>query len=226
MQDDILGSELARVRAELTAAEVEYASLGAKIKGLRAHAEGLNQALSGRGGQSGKADIAKPRTDAIVDVLMASDTEMAIKDVIAALRDSGRDHESYDNVAADLAYLVDRGRIARRRRGVYSRPDRIVIRLTAGSLNSNYIAVGNHLGFFPADAVGAANAKDGAGAMLTLHYAGLPDPVETDIAGRPQLDFRRRGSIRKFFEHHKLQPGDEIAIEKQSDYEYRVVPNR
>jgi len=142
------------------------------------------------------------------------------------LRDSGRDHESYDNVAADLAYLADRGRIARRRRGVYSRPDRIVIRLTAGSLNNNYIAVGNHLGFFPADAVGAANAKDGEGAMLTLHYAGLPDPVETDIAGKPQLDFRRRGSIRKFFEHHKLQPGDEIAIEKQSDYEYRVVPNR
>jgi len=50
--------------------------------------------------------------------------------------------------------------------------------------------------------------------MLTLHYAGLPDPVETDIAGSPHLDFRRRGSIRKFFEHHKLRPGDEIAIEK------------
>ena len=65
-----------------------------------------------------------------------------------------------------------------------------MIRLTAGSLNNNYIAVGNHLGFFPADAVGAANAKDGEGAMLTLHYAGLPDPVETDIAGKPQLDFR------------------------------------
>src|SRR5207237_8150263 len=97
------------------------------------------------------------------------------------LRDSGRDHGSYDNVAADLAYLAGRGRIARRRRGVFSRPDRIVIRLTAGSLNNNYIAVGNHLGFFPADAVGAANAKDGEGAMLTLHYAGLPEPAETEI---------------------------------------------
>jgi len=35
----------------------------------------------------------------------------------------------------------------RLRRGVYSRPDRIVISLTAGSLNNNYIAVGDHLGF-------------------------------------------------------------------------------
>jgi hypothetical protein len=59
--------------------------------------------------------------------------------------------------------------------------------------------------------------------MLTLHYAGLPDPVQTDIAGG-HLFFRRRDSIRKFFEHHKLQPGDEIAIEKQSGYEYRVLP--
>jgi hypothetical protein len=226
MPDEILRSELEQVRSELAAAEVQYASLGAKIKGLRAHAEALSQALAGVGGKNGKASITKPRTDAIVDVLMASDTEMTISDVITALHDSGRDQESYDNVAADLAYLADRGRIARRQRGVYSRPDRVVIPLTAGSINNHYIVVRKHLGFFPADSVGEANANDGTGAMLTLHYAGLAEPVQTDIAGRPHLDFRDRGSIRKFFEHHNLQAGDEIAIEKQSDYEYRVVPVR
>jgi hypothetical protein len=225
-QIDVLKSELEQVRSQLAAAEVEYASLGAKISGLRAHAEALNQALSGAGSHSDKVSRGKPRTEAIVDVLKEADAEMTIKDVIAALHDSGRDQESYDNVGVDMAYLADRGRIVRLRRGVYSRPDRIVIPLTAGSLNNNYIAVGDHLGFFPADAVGAANADNGEGVMLTLHYAGLPDPVETDIAGSPHLDFRRRGSIRKFFEHHKLQPGDEIAIEKISDYEYRVVPVR
>jgi hypothetical protein len=232
MPDDILRSELDRVCSELAAAELEYASLGAKIRGLRAHAEALTQALSGLGGHNGKASIAKPRTEAIVDVLTEADTEMTIKDVIAALHDGGRYQERYDNVAADLAYLAERGRIARLRRGVYSRPDhiysrtdRIVIPLTAGSLNSNYILVGDHLGFFPADTVGAANADDGEGAMLTLHYAGLPDPVQTDIAGS-HLFFRDRLSIRKFFEHHKLQPGDEIAIEKQSNYEYRILPAR
>jgi hypothetical protein len=214
------------VRSELAAAEVQYASLGAKIRGLRAHAEALTQALAGAEGHSGKASITKPRTDAIVDVLMAADTEMTISDVITALHESGRDQESYDNVAADLAYLADRGRIVRRQRGVYSRPDRIVLPLTAGSINNHYIVVRQHLSFFPAKAVGKANANDGEGEKLTLHYAGLAEPVQTDIAGRPHLDFRDRGSIRRFFEHHKLQAGDEIAIEKQSDYEYRIVPVR
>lgn len=57
-----------------------------------------------------------------------------------------------------------------------------------------------------------------------MHYVGLPETERTDIAGPPHLDFRRRGPIRRFFEHHKLQAGDKIAIEKRSDYEYRVTP--
>jgi hypothetical protein len=226
VQDNILRSELEQVNSELAAAEVEYASLGAKIKGLQARSEALTRALSGMAGHSGKASITKPRTDAIVDVLMASDTEMTINDVIAALHHNGRDHESYDNVAADMAYLADRGRIDRLRRGVYARPERIVIALTQGSLNNSYINLGNHLDFFPADAVGSTSRHGGEGAMLTLHYDGLPEPVKTDIAGAPHKDFRDRGSIRKFFAHHDLKPGEKIAIVKQSDYEYRVLPAR
>ena len=61
MQDDILKSELEQVQSELAAAEVEYASLGAKIKGLQARSEALTQALSGMAGHSGKAGITKPR---------------------------------------------------------------------------------------------------------------------------------------------------------------------
>jgi hypothetical protein len=226
--DDILGAELDRVRSELAAAEVEYARLGAKITGLRAHAEALTRALSVAGGHSRKIGMTKPRTDAIVDILVAADAGMTINEVIAALRDNGREHESYDNVASDLAYLADRGRIARLRRGVYGRPspDRIVITLTGGSIRQNYIVVRDHLDFFPANAVGKANEDDGQGAQLTLHYAGLPEPERTDIAGHPHLDFRRRRPIRRFFELHELQSGDKIAIEKQSDYEYRVVPLR
>jgi hypothetical protein len=225
VQDNILRSELEQVHSELAAAKVEYASLGAKIKGLQAQSEALTQALSGMAGHSSRASITKPRTDAIVDVLMASDTEMTINDVIAALHNSGRD-ENYDNVAADLAYLADRGRVDRLRRGVYVRPERIVITLTQGSINNSYINLGNHLDFFPADAVGSTSRSGGEGAMLTLHYAGLPDPVETDIAGAPHKDFRDRTSIRKFFAHHDLKSGEKIAIVKRSDYEYRVLPAR
>jgi len=228
MADDILETEFERVRSELAAAEIENARLGAKIKGLRAEAEALTQARAAVNGKSRRTSVPKPRTDAIVDVIMATGTEMTINDVVAALHDEGRDHESYESVGSDLAYLVDRGRIARLRRGVYGRPspDRIVITLTGGSIRQNYIVVRDHLSFFPADAIGEANEQDGQGAKLTLHYAGLPEPERTDIAGHPHLDFRRRGSIRKFFELHKLQSGDKIAIEKQSAYEYRIAPAR
>lgn len=45
---------------------------------------------------------------------------MSIQDVIAALADAGRPSETYDNVGADLAYLSDRGRVHRVRRGIYA----------------------------------------------------------------------------------------------------------
>src|SRR5215469_15875964 len=88
VQGNILSSELEQVRSELAAAEVEYTSMGAKIAGLRARREALTRALSGMG-HGGKAGVTRPRTDAIVEVLMATDAEMTIKDVIAALHDSG-----------------------------------------------------------------------------------------------------------------------------------------
>jgi hypothetical protein len=49
-------------------------------------------------------------------------TEMSIQDVISALADVGRPGESYDNVSADLAYLAEKGRAKRTRRGVYAAP--------------------------------------------------------------------------------------------------------
>jgi hypothetical protein len=103
------------------------------------------------------------------------------------------------------------------------RTSRIVIPLTQGNLNNSHVYLRGHLGFFPADAIGAANVLDGEGALLTVHFAGLPEAVETDIAGGKDF-FRRRGPWRKFFAHHGLQPGDSVAIERLSAYEYRVVP--
>jgi hypothetical protein len=105
------------------------------------------------------------------------------------------------------------------------RTDRIVIPLTQGNLNNNHVYLRGHLDFFPSDTIGAANARDGQGALLTVHFAGLPEVVETDIAAGKDL-FRRRGPWRKFFAHHCLQPGDSVAIERLSPYEYRVVPVR
>jgi hypothetical protein len=58
-----------------------------------------------------------------------------------------------------------------------------------------------------------------------VRFAGLPEAVETDIAGDKEI-FRHRGQWRRFFAHHGLQPGDSVAIERLSAYEYRVVPVR
>ena len=117
MDDDALRSELDQVTAELSAARTQYASLGAKIAGLEAHQLALSKALAQT--QSGAA-APRHRTDAIVAVLEMTGTEMSIQDVITALGDAGRPGESYDNVSVDLAYLVERGRAKRTRRGVYA----------------------------------------------------------------------------------------------------------
>jgi hypothetical protein len=121
MDDDALRSELDQVTAELAAATTHYASLGAKIAGLEAQQLALSNALTRtQSGTSAPAGSPRYRTDAIVAVLEMTATEMSIQDVITALGDVGRPGESYDNVSVDLAYLVERGRAKRIRRGVYA----------------------------------------------------------------------------------------------------------
>ncbi|HMD26851.1 MAG TPA: hypothetical protein VKH61_22345 [Streptosporangiaceae bacterium] len=122
MGDDALESELDQVTTELAAARIEYASLGARIAGLQARHAALSKAVSGAGQQSRPSGSAAPgyRTDAIVAIMDTAGTEMSINDVLAALRQAGRGHETYDNVGVDLAYLAERGRVTRVRRGIYA----------------------------------------------------------------------------------------------------------
>jgi hypothetical protein len=122
VESDVLRSELEQVAAELAAARTEYASLGARIAGLEARRAALSRALTStdRRGAAGSGISAGYRTDAIVAVVERAATEMSIRDVVAALHDAGRPHETSDNVGIDLAYLADQGRVARVRRGVYA----------------------------------------------------------------------------------------------------------
>ncbi len=102
---------------------------------------------------------------------------------------------------------------------------RIVISLTEGGLRNGYVSLADHLGFFPPDAIGAASAKEGTGALLTLHFDGLPGSVQTDIAAGHKI-FRSRSPWRRFFSRHSLTAGASIAIERLSAYEYRITPVR
>jgi hypothetical protein len=105
------------------------------------------------------------------------------------------------------------------------RESRIVIPLTSGNVNHGHVYLREHLDFFPADTIGPANEQDGNGALLTLHFDGFPEAIETDIAGDHKI-FRRSGPWKKFFAHHHLAQGDSVAIERLSAQEYRIVPAR
>jgi hypothetical protein len=97
----------------------------------------------------------------------------------------------------------------------------IVIGLTGGSLRNGYVSLADHLGFFPPNAIGAPSAKDGTGALLTLHFDGLPGTVRTDIVAGHKM-FRSRGPWRRFFTRHGLTADDSVTIERLSAYEYRI----
>jgi hypothetical protein len=101
--------------------------------------------------------------------------------------------------------------------------EHIVVRLTAGGLNNSYVSLAENLDFFPAAAVGPADEWEGLGTPLTLHFAGMDEPVQTDIAAKHKI-FRRRGPWRKFFAHHHLTEGDEVLIERLSACDYRITP--
>lgn len=122
MNQEALRAELDQVTSELGVTRTEYASLGAKIAGLAARESALRKALRATGHGTGTVTTTAPgyRTDAIVTVLTEVSSALSINEVIAELRDSGRPDETYNNVSADLAYLAEKGRIARVKRGIYA----------------------------------------------------------------------------------------------------------
>jgi hypothetical protein len=153
---------------------------------------------------------------------------MSINDVVAALQGAGRPNETYDNVAADLAYLVERDRITRVRRGLYgarrhgSDRERIVTTLTQGNIDNGHVYLAKHMSFFPPESVGSPRAGSGEGKPLSLTFEGLADEaVDTDIVSDKKI-FRRRGIWARFFERHGLVAGDKIAIERMSAFKYHV----
>jgi hypothetical protein len=223
MEEEDLSSELERVNAELVAARTQQARLGARIAGLEAQAAALAKAIEADlDVDQGATSALGYRTDDIVEALEMSGAEMSIKDVMKALSEAGRPRETYDNVSADLAYLAERGRIARARRGVYKAiaepgqdPGRIVIRLTQGNLNNNHVYLSRHIGFFPEDARGGTNKAAGIGQRITLTFDGLSGETKTDIDPNHKF-FRSRACWGDFFQRHNLKAGTESSSRKQA----------
>jgi hypothetical protein len=101
---------------------------------------------------------------------------------------------------------------------------KISIIVTQGTINNGYLKIGNRQ-FFPRDAFGASNAKQGVGRLLRLHLSGINQTIVTDIT-EDKLIFRNRKWFTPFYNHYQLHPGDEITIEKVSESDYRIYPSR
>lgn len=86
------------------------------------------------------------------------------------------------------------------------------------------------LEFFPKEAIGSHSRKKGVGKLLTLHVAGLPNPVKTDIptdkkTGKPRTIFRERKWVKDFVQIHNLHSGDRVTIQRINKSKYSIFPS-
>ena len=106
-----------------------------------------------------------------------------------------------------------------------------LISITGGNLRNHHLYISGYHDFFPEECYGGSNARKVAGRELTLIVDGLARAVATDIArdggnGHPRNFFRKRAWLSEFFEKHRLQEGDVIAIERLDPSTYRIYPFR
>jgi DNA (cytosine-5)-methyltransferase 1 len=105
-----------------------------------------------------------------------------------------------------------------------------LVRVTAGNIRNSHIYITGHHDFFPSDCLGDSRRNgDGTGKIIRIFLTGLNKTIETDIARdaktrTPRRVFRARTWVREFFEYHKIQTGDVLALERTGTREYRLYP--
>lgn len=105
---------------------------------------------------------------------------------------------------------------------------RRLLKITAGNLRNNHIYVHRHYDFFPSDVVGSARRTKDRRGSIELWFDGLNETVTTDIGsdaktGKPRGFLSCRSSVRRFFEHHKVAVGSEVALERFAERSYRLT---
>lgn len=98
-----------------------------------------------------------------------------------------------------------------------------IINLTGGNIRNGHIYLRTAYALFPDDVIGGSNKNRRALKSLSLYFDGLADPIRTDIAGDKMI-FRDRASCSEFFRIHRLQAGDQVAIDRITKYKFRVRP--
>ena len=107
---------------ELASLRLEQARLTARIEGLRAERDALSEAMTIRPvhGSSGDQSLATlTKNEAIVAVLVRTDTPLRVKTLVALMNEAGR-NECEQHVWVYLSNLVKQGRVRRVQRGLYA----------------------------------------------------------------------------------------------------------
>ncbi|MDQ1658056.1 MAG: hypothetical protein QOD41_3139 [Cryptosporangiaceae bacterium] len=119
--------DVARLSAELVAAEAEVARWTARVEGLRAERDSLVRAAAALtpGAAPHAGDIARMvKADAIVAVLgLAKPQPLRVPEIVDALHRAGRSGEVPQNISVYLDGLLKQGRVVRVARGEYTVPD-------------------------------------------------------------------------------------------------------
>jgi hypothetical protein len=105
--------------------------------------------------------------------------------------------------------------------------DRVrLVTLTDGNVRNSHVYLKSIIDFFPTEAIGAGNKREGMGKSVVLQFQrndGSFDMCETDIDGKKWI-FRSREPWRNFFRNQALSGGDQIIIERISKAGYRIYP--
>jgi hypothetical protein len=119
-----LENELDRVEAELAAARVEHARLGAKIDGLKAERDALAEAvrsIPSAAATSVTDDLSgMTKKQAIVAILTRAGQPMRIGEIVKAFHAAGRTGDNYSGISVYLDTMLKEGKVRRVERGLYT----------------------------------------------------------------------------------------------------------
>jgi DNA (cytosine-5)-methyltransferase 1 len=106
--------------------------------------------------------------------------------------------------------------------------NRLVLTVNSANLRQNHLYIDHRFDFFPPECFGPSRKMSASGnGQIEIHLEGLNETIQTDIGtdkrtGKPRNFFRRRGWVKRFYKHHHVNAGDELALDRLGAREYRL----
>lgn len=108
-----------------------------------------------------------------------------------------------------------------------------LLTVTPGNLRQNHLYVRGIYDFLPQDCVGPArkSKKATVASSIEIELDGLDEVIITDVGrsastGEPRGFFRGRTWVRRFFEHHSVAPGEQVALTRLQERRFRLSMHR